>query len=190
MTQNLESLAMQQLKRNFTQLVIVLFFVMFGLIALSVVLANRVHAADSAAADFSVPVSINALMVTLIDHSAHYIWDYGVLERQITADEWRTIEYYAIQLAGSGPLITLGGSGPLDDAWARSPEWIRYSKDMSAGAIQALDASKSRDKSMLLNAGNILIDSCEGCHQAFKPELPTEGFTHQPDYDYLYHLFR
>lgn len=48
-----------------------------------------------------VPVSINALMVTLIDHSAHYIWDYSVMEREISADEWRTIEYYAIQLAGS-----------------------------------------------------------------------------------------
>jgi len=62
-------------------------------------------------------VSINALMVTLIDHSAHYIWDYSSLEREISDDEWRTIEYYAIQLAGSGPLITLGGTGPLDNTW-------------------------------------------------------------------------
>lgn len=181
---------MQQLKRNFTQLTVVLFGVLFGLIALSVILANRAQAADSGVTTFPVPVSINALMVTLIDHSAHYIWDYSVLEREITTDEWRTIEYYAIQLAGSGPLITLGGSGTLDNTWARSPDWLRYSQDMSAGAMLALDASKAKDKTMLLNAGNVLIESCEGCHRAFKPDVPTEGMTHQPDYDYLYHLFR
>ena len=40
------------------------------------------------------------------------------MEREISDDEWRTIEYYAIQLAGSGPLITLGGSGSMDNTWA------------------------------------------------------------------------
>ena len=87
---------------------------------------------------FPVPVSINALMVTLIDHSAHYIWDYGVMQREITDDEWRTIEYYAIQLAGSGPLITLGGSGPMDDTWVESELWRAYSKNMSDAAVLAL----------------------------------------------------
>jgi len=41
--------------------------------------------------EIPVPVSINALMVTLIDHSAHYIWDYSSLEREISDDEWRTL---------------------------------------------------------------------------------------------------
>ena len=137
----------------------------------------------------AVPVSINALMVTLIDHSAHYLWDYAALEREISDDEWRTIEYYAIQLAGSGPLITLGGSGAMDNAWAQSDAWTSYSRTMTNAAMLALDAAKNKDKYLLASTGDVLVASCEGCHDAFKPGTPTEGILHQPDYDYLYHLF-
>jgi hypothetical protein len=146
--------------------------------------------ANAAEETFPVPVSINALMVTLIDHSAHYIWDYGSMEREISASEWRTVQYYAIQLAGSGPLITLGGSGPKDKGWAASPQWTELAKKMSDGAMLALDAATNKDKVMLASAGDTLLDSCEGCHEIFKLEVPTEGLTHMPDYDFLYHLFK
>ena len=136
-----------------------------------------------------VPVSINALMVTLIDHSAHYIWDYSSLEREISDDEWRTVEYYAIQLAGSGPLITLGGTGELDDTWVQAEAWTSYSRTMTNAAMLALDAARNKDKPLLASTGDVLIASCQGCHDAFKPGIPTEGIMHQPDYDYLYHLF-
>jgi hypothetical protein len=139
---------------------------------------------------FPVPVSINALMVTLIDHSAHYLWDYGVMQREITDEEWRTVEYYAIQLAASGPLLTLGGAGLLDDTWAKSPMWKAYAQNMSDAAVRALEASRNKDKQALLVLGNALTDSCESCHEAFKPALPTEGIGHEPDYDFLYHLFK
>ena len=156
---------------------------------LSGVFSTAVNAADEGQT-IPVPVSINALMVTLIDHSAHYLWDYGVMEREITDDEWRTIEYYAIQLAGSGPLITLGGTGAMDNTWVQSPLWKAYSQNMSDAAVLALEASKNKDKQALLALGDVLVQSCESCHDAFKPAAPTEGFEHQPDYDYLYHLFK
>jgi hypothetical protein len=139
--------------------------------------------------DIPVPVSINALMVTLIDHSAHYIWDYAAMSRAITDEEWRTVEYYAIQLSGSGPLITLGGSGVMDDTWAEDPRWVAFSRDMSNAAMKALEAAGDKDKDGLGEAGDALIVSCLGCHDTFKPDVPTEGIMHQPDYDYLYHLF-
>jgi hypothetical protein len=179
---------MSELSRNFTKLMITLIGVLIFLVVLSVMLSNSARAAEDNT--FPVPVSINALMVTLIDHSAHYIWDYGSMERKISADEWRTVQYYAIQLAGSGPLITLGGSGPMDVGWAGSPQWTALARKMSDGAMLALEAATNQDKAKLLNAGDILIDACEGCHEVFKPEVPTEGITHMPDYDFLYHLFR
>lgn len=184
---------MSQLKRNFTWLMSVLIGVMISLIVLAMMLASNSAAAQQQAGQSHVlapPVSLNALMVTLVDHSAHYIWDYGTMQRDITPDEWRTVEYYAIQLAGSASLITVGGSGPLDAGWVASPEWTKLSQDMMNASELALDAAKAKDKAALLAAGGPLVDSCEGCHEAFKPELPTEGIAHQPDYDYLYHLFR
>jgi hypothetical protein len=184
---------MSQLKKNFTWLMSALIGLMIFLIILAITLASNSAAAQRSAGDASVltpPVSLNALMVTLVDHSAHYIWDYGTMQRKITPDEWRTIEYYAIQLAGSASLITVGGSGPLDAAWVEAPEWTKLSQDMMDAAMLALDAAKSQDQAKLLAIGGPLVDSCESCHEAFKPGLPTEGIAHQPDYDYLYHLFR
>jgi hypothetical protein len=162
--------------------------VLLALVALSILLAKKVQAAEDTV--LPVPVSINALMVTLIDHSAHYLWDYGTMEREITPDEWRTVEYYAIQLAGGASLITIGGSGPEDMAWAAAPGWRAHAAVMSDAAMQGLTAAKEQSKSKLLAVGDLLIDSCEGCHNDFKPGIPTEGIMHQPDYDYLYHLFR
>jgi hypothetical protein len=179
---------MDSIKQNFTKLLLMLFGTLILLAVLSMLLADRVQAANET--KLAVPVSINALMVTLIDHSAHYLWDYGSMEREITEDEWRTVEYYAIQLAASGPLIVLGGTGAMDDVWAASPQWLEYSRNMTNAATLALDAAQRRDQSVLLSVGDVLVASCEGCHEAFKPGIPTEGFTHQPDYDYLYHLFR
>jgi hypothetical protein len=179
---------MNPLKQNFTRLLIGLFGVMFLLYVLSTVLANSLQAAEADAVPM--PVSINALMVTLIDHSAHYLWDYGVMQRDMTDEEWRTVEYYAIQLAAAGPLIMLGGTGPMDDAWVESPDWLVHTRNMTSAATLALDAAQRKDKGLLLSLGDALTASCEGCHDHFKPDLPSEGFNHIPDYDYLYHLFR
>ncbi len=184
---------MSQLRKNFTYLMSVLIGVMIFLIILAMTLASNSAAAQQQSAASHVlapPVSLNALMVTLVDHSAHYIWDYGSMQRDITPEEWRTVEYYAIQLAGSASLITVGGSGPMDAAWVAAPEWTQLSQDMMDAAVQALNAAKAQDKAMLLAAGDPLVASCESCHAAFKPGIPTEGIMHQPDYDYLYHLFR
>ncbi|MES2626718.1 MAG: hypothetical protein V4628_15635 [Pseudomonadota bacterium] len=178
---------MSSLSRNFTRLMITLTGVLIFLIVLSITLGKSAHAAEEN--KLPVPVSINALMVTLIDHSAHYIWDYGSMPREISADEWRTVQYYAIQLAGSGPLITLGGSGPSDEGWAAAPQWTDMARKMSEGAMLALDAAANQDREKLISAGNDLVDACESCHEVFKPEVPTEGITHMPDYDFLYHLF-
>jgi len=136
-----------------------------------------------------VPVSINALMVTMVDHSAHHVWDKEALDRDLTDEEWRLVEYFAIQLAGAGPLIALGGSGPQDKVWAATEQWRTYSQAMSNAAIIAMDAARNKDKALLASAGDALITTCEGCHNGFKPESPTEGILHQPEYDHLYHLF-
>jgi len=62
---------MNTLKRNFTALIASLVLLMAVLIVLSMTLSSSADAAESQ--DFPMPVSVNALMVTMIDYSAHYI---------------------------------------------------------------------------------------------------------------------
>ncbi|MDR0780692.1 MAG: cytochrome c [Pseudomonadales bacterium] len=143
-----------------------------------------------APAPLAVPVSINALMVTLIDHSAHHVWDHQALERDLSDEEWRMVEYFAIQLAAAGPLIALGGEGPQDTAWAADPRWRAMAQALSSAALVTMDAAKTKNKELLSSAADTLLVACESCHSVFKPSSPTEGFVHQPEYDHLYHLFR
>ena len=51
----------------------------------------------------------------------------------------------------------------------------------------ALDGANN--KALLASTGDVLVASCEGCHDAFKPVTLTEDILHASDYDYLYHLF-
>ena len=166
------------------------FSVRFLIFVISGIYCWSVAAQEADSEELSLPVSINALMVTLIDHSAHYIWDYSsVLEsRSLTDKEWQVVEYYSVQLAASGPLIKLGGTGVMDKQWVTTPGWKKWSTQLSDVAVSALQATRDHDKAGLIKANNDLVDVCEGCHKDFKPEVPTEGILHDPQYDHLYHL--
>lgn len=154
------------------------------LICLTTLLACRpALAQDVEDADYlSVQTSINALMVALVDHSAHELWAAGSAQTLGPVD-WRTVEQHAIQLVGSGTLISLGGTGAADAAWVADPQWQAWSRLMTDGALAALDAVRETDQDALNRAGSVLVESCQGCHDAFKPELPTEGYVHSPHYE-------
>jgi hypothetical protein len=175
------------LRRNVTSLVAALSAVMILPAVLGMTLASTTNAAE--AEPVEMPVSVNAVMVTFVDHAAHHIWDYASMERDIRDDEWRIIEYYAIQLAAAGPLLTLGGTGEFDMAWKAAPQWPEKARNMSTIAQQGIIAAQDQDRTSLRAVANDLTDSCEGCHTLFKPDLPSEGIDHNPDYDLLYHIF-
>jgi len=151
-----------------------------GLIA---VCGWKLSLAQSDDSDF-VPVgtSINALMVALVDHSAHEIWEAGSAEN-LTGRDWQTVEQHAIQLVASGTLVSLGGTGVADRGWVMAPAWQEWTQRMTDGALAALEAVRDTDKDALNDAGGVIIESCEGCHEAFKPDVPTEGIMHIPHYD-------
>jgi hypothetical protein len=133
----------------------------------------------------SVPVStsINALMVALVDHSAHEIWEAGSADNLAGLD-WDIAEQNAIQLIASGTLVSLGGTGIADEGWAAAPEWQEWSRAMTDGALAARAAIQAFDQDALSDAGDTILNACQGCHQVFKPELPTEGLYHIPHFDF------
>ncbi len=126
--------------------------------------------------------SINALMVALVDHSAHELWRAGS-SQTLSPLDWRTVEQHAIQLVASGTLISLGGTGAADAGWVATPAWQEWSQRMTDSALAALEAVRETDQGALNRAGGALIAACQGCHDAFKPELPTEGYVHTPHYE-------
>jgi hypothetical protein len=122
-------------------------------------------------------VSINAVMVALIDHAAHELWN---VEKTAPKDDngWRAVEHHAIQLAAAGPVLVAGGTGERDRAWAATPTWAAHARRQTDAATAAIDAARSKNVESLTVANGRLLEACEACHKEFKPDLPTEGITH------------
>ena len=125
-------------------------------------------------------LSVNALMVTMIDNAGHVLWD---IEKPGFAPkndaDWLELENHATQLEAASTLIQLGGAGPADVNWARQAAWKADAKAMGDAAMAALAAAKSKNLAALVMANGDLVSTCESCHKAFKPDLATEGLVHQ-----------
>jgi len=127
------------------------------------------------------PVSLNAVMVAMVDHASDPIW-LDAYEPPKTDAGWRDLEYHANQMAVYGKVIQLAGTGPNDADWVQDENWKRFANDMSAAGMSALSAAKSKDVAALNVAGDKLVEACESCHKMFKPDLPSMGLYHKPDY--------
>ena len=55
---------------------------------------------------------------------------------------------------------------------------------MISDTEDALRAIEAKDQAALMAAGEALVETCEGCHDAFKPGIPTEGIMHVPHHEY------
>jgi hypothetical protein len=129
-------------------------------------------AAASAQQAFRPTVSINEIMVFIIDHNSHALWDVAA-DAPDNADDWHLLEHSALAVAASGNLINIGGTGPDDAAWVAEAEWQGYSQAMANAGLAAVEAVRNRNVEALLAAGDQLLNSCLSCHRQYKPELPS-----------------
>lgn len=118
------------------------------------------------------PVSINEVMASLINHSADPIWVAAWQNPQSDSD-WRELEHLARQLQLGGALLAMPGTGPLDEEWTSNAQWVSYADQLSDAAGGAVSAARSRNVQSIAGAGDEIVDICEGCHIDFKPDLPT-----------------
>ena len=130
----------------------------------------------------TLPVSLNAIMVGMIDHASDSIFDVGNGKTPKTDDEWRDVEYHAYQMAVGGKLMQLAGTGPKDAEWVAQAEWKRQADALSTVGMEALKLAQAKDAKGFFDVGNKLVDTCNGCHAEFKPEIPTMGILHKPDF--------
>ena len=135
----------------------------------------------AAAPAITLPVSLNAVMVALVDHASEPLW-VDAYKSPKSAAGWREAEYDAYQMAVSGKLIQLAGTGPSDADWVSQPEWKGYADEMSAAGMVALKAAQSKNVKGLSAAGDRLVAACETCHKKFKPGLTSMGLYKSPSY--------
>lgn len=129
-------------------------------------------ASEQAAEEFRLPISINEVMASLINHSADPIWIAAWRNPQ-TERDWRELEHLARQLEVGGALLTIPGTGPVDTEWTGNAQWREYSMQLSQAAGRAVNAARTRDVELVARSGDEIVEVCEACHIDFKPDLPT-----------------
>ncbi|MGI1679037.1 MAG: cytochrome c [Cellvibrionaceae bacterium] len=132
--------------------------------------ANIVAVAGASQAQL--PISLNELMVALVNQAADPIW-VAAWKNPQTDKEWRNLEYLSYQLEVAGALLKIPGTGPLDIAWTSDERWGELSDRLAAAGSRALVAIKTRDQEAINLAGDDIVDICESCHKLFKPSIPT-----------------
>lgn len=130
--------------------------------------------ATATATPAALPVSLNTVMVALINHAADPIWVAAWRSPESDAD-WRQLERMAVQLEVGGALLKMPGIGPNDLEWATNPDWQQWASALQQAGAQAAAAVRNRDMAAIAGAGDRIVETCEGCHITFKPDLPTGG---------------
>ncbi|MEP7209632.1 MAG: cytochrome c, partial [Alphaproteobacteria bacterium] len=122
-------------------------------------------------------VPIKAVMAFFVDFSAYGVFTAATSEEKLTDKDWLDTGVAAVNLIASTSLISMPGSGPNDAAWVKDSDYRRWSEAMQAQSIDVAQAVHRRDLGQFRSAARKLSDTCQSCHQKFRPELPDGGST-------------
>jgi len=114
-------------------------------------------------------VSVMELMQETITPATNQLW--SAYKEPSTPAEWRMMEEASITLLAAASLTAAGGTGPMDNNWAKEPAWQGFNAALIDARRAALEASRKQDQEGLLAAGDLLLPPCEGCHQQFNPAV-------------------
>lgn len=127
------------------------------------------------------PISINATMVGMISNSADFLFAVGNGDLPKNDHHWNQVQYHAYQMILGGQIMKVPGTGEGDAAWVEHPEWQQRSQELTDIGFEALKLAQAKngDAASWKKIGDTLVQNCLGCHEKFKPEIPSQGILHQ-----------
>lgn len=129
--------------------------------------------AAQAQPEFKGVVPINDIMVSVVDHNSHVLWNVADPKMAPKTDQdWHVLEHAATTLAAAGNMILIPGPPKADQDWVKDPRWRDHAQNMANAGSKAVLAVDKRDLKALEAAGDDLVLTCEACHKDFKPALP------------------
>jgi len=143
-----------------------------GLVLAQLVFLTACGLSQAGSEQVRLPISINEVMASLINHSADPIWVASWRNPQ-NDNDWRELEHLSKQLQIGGILLSIPGTGPLDDEWTSDSDWLAYADQLSSAAGRAVIAAQSRNVESISQASDEIVDICGSCHADFKPDRPT-----------------
>jgi hypothetical protein len=145
--------------------------------------------------EFQPTATVKDIMDSVVDPNADFIWDsvevvatlQGTEEKAPKTDEdWKALRRHAISLLEASNLLLVPGRRIArpgesaedervdltpDEIEARVKEdpvaWTTSAHGLHAATLESLKAIEARDVKGLLNAGDVLDQSCETCHRRY-----------------------
>jgi cytochrome c556 len=133
--------------------------------------ASSAQPAPGAALQPTMP--IKQLMETAITEASNTIW--GAYDPPTSAEQWSALEHAAQMLIDATKIAAVGGTGPMDNEWAKQPAWKPFNDALLAASEAALEAARAKDHTALLAASDALYPPCEGCHLQFNPGVANQN---------------
>lgn len=132
-------------------------------------------------------VSLNQIMVNIVDPHSHEIWDATANPAKApkTDEDWRNVRHAAVTLAAGGSLTSMSGNGPKDQVWRSQKDWGKLSQAVSDAGLAATEAVQNRSVAALSKAGDQLLQACLNCHKEYKlviPEISADPEIHKPEF--------
>lgn len=127
--------------------------------------------APAPAAAFAPVVSLNEIMVYVVDTHANEIWDASMVPPR-NDEGWKTLNRAAVALAASGSLTKVSGNAPKDQIWTQQADWINHSQALADAGLAVKKAVEEKDAAALSKAGDQLVVSCINCHREYKLDVP------------------
>jgi len=131
-----------------------------------------------AAAPYVPVISLNEIMVSVVDSNSHKLWD-AAAKAPTTDDQWKELEHSAVTLAAAGNLTAVSGNGPKDQRWTEQPDWRKHSEAVSTAGVDAIKAVRAKDVVALNKAGDALVMTCINCHREYKLDVPKIWSDHE-----------
>ena len=116
---------------------------------------------------------LKQLMETAITDASNAIW--AASDPPTSAAQWTALEQAALKLVDAARVTAVGGTGPMDNEWAKQPAWQAFNSVMLAASEAALAAIRAKDHDALLTASDALYPPCEGCHLVFNPGVVNQN---------------
>jgi hypothetical protein len=125
----------------------------------------------AAAPAFEPAVSINRVMVDLVNDHATLLWDSDINQPDTDMD-WQELRHAATAVAASGSITAMGGTGPGDMEMAAQDDWVRLSQAMTTVGARMLTAVQERNYDQLQLLGSELVNTCVNCHNVYRLDVP------------------
>jgi cytochrome c556 len=116
---------------------------------------------------------IKQLMEGTITDESNAIW--AASDPPTSDEQWKALEQSALKLIAAAKVNAVGGTGPMDNEWAKQPAWKPFNDTMLAASEAALAAIRKKDHEALLAASDALYPPCEGCHLVFNPGVVNQN---------------